>query len=134
MDDADNPASQTKDARTQSQKAADEIARLTALKAEWEKFESPEERKQRRVRQAHILGEALLRLKAHVPANWHATMLEVALEHTIAESEKSEDKEAKDDQQTTEEWLVIREQLKADGWEFKKNSQGEERLHLPSND
>ena len=131
MDDADKPASQTKDTRTQSQKAADEIERLTKLKVEWEKFESSEERKERRVRQAQILGEAMLRLGAVAPASWHATMLEVASQYPTPESEKSQDKETKDDQQTTEEWLVIREQLETDGWEFKKNLEGEDRLYLP---
>ena len=74
-----------------SQKVADEIARLTELRAEWAKFESPEEVKNRRVCQAWILGEAMLKLSAYVPAQWHANMLEVAKE---SEGKVSKNKEA----------------------------------------
>ena len=131
MDDADKPASQTKDTRrTQSQKAADEIARLTALKAEWEKFESPGEVKKRRVRQAHFLAEAMLRVDgAYVPQTWHLLMMEVASEYATPQSEESQD-----EQPENERWLTTREQLEADGWRFEEESQGVGRLYLPPND
>ena len=134
MDDADKPAPQPKDTRTQSQIAADNIERLGKLKDQWEQFESPEEIGKRNVLQAQVLGEAMLRLQAYVPAHWHPTMLEVASQYPTSESEKSEDKETKDDQPTPWKWLVTREQLEADGWTFKKNSQGGESLHVPPKD
>ena len=130
MDNADKPAPQAKDTRTQSQKAADAIARLEKLKTEWERFESPEEIRKRRVRQAQILGEAMLRIgQLNVPAKWQRVMLAVAQEYKASEDDGSEG-----EQPENERWLATREQLEVDGWEFRMGAQGEERLHLPPND
>ena len=115
-----------------SDEATAEIQRLEKLKAKWEKFESPEETKRRHMRQALILGEAMLRVRnTSVPAGWHDLMLEVASEHLPSESEQAQRKESADEQSKDEKWLVIRERLEADGWRFGKDSEGSDVLFLP---
>ena len=130
----DIPESRPKDTRKKpgSQKAAEEIARLMKLKAQWEKFETPGELHRRRLRQAEILGVAMWTSGARVPAEWHKTMEKVAAQHEASdggESENPDGEEKTKDEPKGLTWLVSKEQLEADGWRFEGD-----RLHMPPKD